>query len=634
MTRVLALLGIAVFPGCIETGLNKDIEPSRGDDTAPAGHDSDTEDTAPPPPPSCTDQVLAGYDAEADPTCENEVEVGSFTPIIEYYYSGWTTDPSSNNIMMAPAVAPLDDDNGDGVVDENDMPDIVVVTYGGYGTLRAVSGDGSYELFNVVNQNLQGQGAVAVGDIDNDGFNEIVACTYDAVKAFSHTGTLEWTSPSLSGHIYGTSDAPAIADMDGDGRVEVIVGRAILRGADGTIRGVGSYGRGAAGNVGTTSFAADIDLDGKMEVVTGNALYTPDGATIWYNGESDGYVAAANFDSDPEGEIVVMYGGQVRLQDSNGTVLWRTTVESAGSSYGGPPTVADFDGDGQPEIGVAGRSSYTVVDTDGSVLWRNTTQDASSGNTGSSVFDFEGDGVAEVVYADETTLWVFAGPDGAVKLKSTNHSNATWTEYPVIVDVDNDGQVEIVVPNTNYYGYTGFHVFGDADGSWRPGRKIWNQHAYSITNINDDGSVPASPAPNWLSFNNFRSGDMEAGDGLSAPDFTLAQGDLCDLECDAGRLIAWIHPGNLGASDQTELQTAAVVVYAEDSAGGLAELQRIPLTELLLTGTFQQALQIDIVADPAELQGWAALRFMLETDARECDEGNNVLRIEGPFCVD
>ena len=146
--------------------------------------------------------------------------------------------------------------------------------------------------------------------------------------------------------------------------------------------------------------------------------------------------------------------------------------------------------------------------------------------------------------------------------------------------------------------------------------------------------MPASPAPNWLSFNNFRSGDMEAGDGLSAPDFTLAQGDLCDLECDAGRLIAWIHPGNLGASDQTELQTAAVVVYAEDSAGGLAELQRLSLTELLLTGTFQQALQIEISADPAELQGWAALRFVLETDARECDEGNNVLRIEGPFCAD
>ncbi len=42
--------------------------------------------------------------------------------------------------------------------------------------------------------------------------------------------------------------------------------------------------------------------------------------------------------------------------------------------------------------------------------WQATTNDASSGNTGSAVFDFEGDGIAEAVYADETRLWSFAGP--------------------------------------------------------------------------------------------------------------------------------------------------------------------------------------------------------------------------------
>ncbi|MFT4974950.1 MAG: hypothetical protein ACI8S6_000833 [Myxococcota bacterium] len=622
MSRYL-LLGIWSVAGCIETGLNKDASELGGDS------DSGTTETE---TLLCVDQVLDGYPTDADLTCEDEVEVGSFTPVVEYHYPSWTTDPSSNNIMMTPAVAPLDDDNGDGVIDEEDMPDIVVVTYGSYGTLRAVSGDGSYELFNVTGQNLQGQGAVAIGDIDGDGLNEIVACTSTSVKAFSNTGVLKWTSPGLTGHIYGTSDAPAIADMDGDGLVEIIVGRAILNGADGSIRGVGSHGIGGASNVGTTSFAADIDLDGRMEVVTGNALYRPDGSTIWYNGESDGYVAAANFDDDPEGEIVVMYAGVVRLQDSDGTVLWRATVEGSSSYYGGPPTVADFDGDGLAEIGVAARSSYTVLDGDGSVLWRNTTQDASSGNTGSAVFDFEGDGVAEVVYSDETTLWVFAGPDGAIKMESTDHSNATWTEYPVIVDVDNDGQVEIVAPNTAYTrSLTGFHVIGDADGSWRPGRKIWNQHAYSITNINDDGSVPTDPEPNWLSYNSFRSGDMEAGDGLAVPDFTLDNGDICTLECADGRLLVWIHPGNIGASDQTTLQTAALVIRAEDSDGGREEVYRAPISDLVV-GSFQTAIQIELDVDPAALRDWAALSAVLETDARECDDTNNRLRIEGPFC--
>ena len=247
--RATILLGASLLAGCVETGLSPSDDPVRGDDTAADGEDTGGEETdtgPPPPPPTCEDQVLDAYSAEADPTCENEVEAGTFTPIVEYYYPSWTTDSGSNNIMMAPAVGPLDDDNGDGVVDEDDMPDIVVVTYGGYGTLRAVSGDGSYELFNVTDQQLQGQGAVAIGDIDADGENEVVACTYNTVKAFSSTGALEWTSPPLSGHMFGTSDAPAIADMDGDGAPEVIVGRAILNGADGTLRGGGDP-RGGAG---------------------------------------------------------------------------------------------------------------------------------------------------------------------------------------------------------------------------------------------------------------------------------------------------------------------------------------------------------------------------------------------------
>ncbi len=48
---------------------------------------------------------------------------------------------------------------------------------------------------------------------------------------------------------------------------------------------------------------------------------------------------------------------------------------------------------------------------------------------------------------------------------------------------DNDGQVEIVVAHNNLLQTNyGVSVIGDKDKSWRPGRKIWNQHAYNITN--------------------------------------------------------------------------------------------------------------------------------------------------------
>ncbi|MCB9758438.1 MAG: VCBS repeat-containing protein [Alphaproteobacteria bacterium] len=624
-------------------------------DDNPVTFEDDTAVECPPQIPDCneTDDTEEPVDTQdtQEETCEEyyhpaetlalseecyvEVQTGTFTPVVEWRKSTWSVDPSSNNIMMMPAVASLNDDNGDGNIDENDIPDIIVITYGGQGTLRAVSGDGSGELWNVSNAGLQGQGAVAVGDIDNDGIVEIVAPTSSAIKAYENDGTLKWTSAPLNGLIYGTSDAPAISDMDGDGDPEIIMGAAILYN-DGTLRGRGSAGIGSSTNVGTTSFAVDLDNDGTQEVVVGNALYEPDGTTIWQNGEQDGYVAVADFDNDGEGEIVVTGNGAVRLQDTNGSVIWRANLTSSSGSYVGPPTVADFDGDGEPEIGVAGRSTYSVFETNGALLWERPTQDASSGNTGSSVFDFEGDGVAEAVYADETRLWVFAGPDGTVKLESTEHSNATWTEYPVVADVDADGVAEIVVPNTNYSGHTGFYVFGDADGSWREGRRIWNQHAYHITNVNDDGTIPTSADINWLRYNNFRSGDLTAGTGGTWPDLVVSLDHVCEVFCDDGRLMIWARVGNQGHVDVDP--GVQVSLYAETPDGRRPmATQNYPLA--LPSGEMSESFLFEV----SGLEEWDIRDLTVTVDGGnnapndgdlyECFEDNNEDRLGRMPCL-
>ena len=102
------------------------------------------------------------------------------------------------------------------------------------------------------------------------------------------------------------------------------------------------------------------------------------------------------------------------------------TCQPTGRGTGGPPTVADFDGDGLPEIAAAGASAYTVFDLDCTgeplpegcasegVLWSQASQDQSSNKTGSSVYDFEGDGQAEAVYGDECFLRVYNGASGEV----------------------------------------------------------------------------------------------------------------------------------------------------------------------------------------------------------------------------
>ena len=91
---------------------------------------------------------------------------------------------------------------------------------------------------------------------------------------------------------------------------------------------------------------------------------------------------------------------------------------------GGPPVIGDFDSDGFPEIGVAGASRFRVFDLGCRgggmgceapfVRWSKPSQDASSRQTGASVFDFDGDGKAEAVYADECFLRIYSGTNGEV----------------------------------------------------------------------------------------------------------------------------------------------------------------------------------------------------------------------------
>ncbi len=168
-----------------------------------------------------------------------------------------------------------------------------------------------------------------------------------------------------------------------------------------------------------------------------------------------------------------------------------------------------------------------VYNLDGSVLWSNTIQEFSSSRTGSSVFDFDGDGSAEVVYNDENTLWVFSyvGTSSAAVVWSTPNSTLTAHEYPVIADVDNDGNAEIIVGSNDFARGTGLQrglrVYGDVADNWVPTRTIWNQHAYHITNITNAGAVPYPETPSWTNTNTYRTNLQGTGTGgaLAAPDF-------------------------------------------------------------------------------------------------------------------
>lgn len=450
---------------------------------------------------------------------EAPMPASKLNAVVKWSWTSSSTLPDSLNVLMAPIVIDL---NGDGI------PEVVfgsTDSRGGgnieIGNLRALRGDTGAEVFTVTDELINVASTIAAGDINGDGKPEIIACDASGkhLVAFGNDGSLKWRSPELEDINWSS---PALADLNGDGLPEIIIGRQVLS-HNGSLLWTGTRGRSPLAMV------ADIDLDGKPEIVSGNTAYNADGTVKWQAPLPDGgFNAVGNFDDDQFPEIVLVAAGQVWLMEHDGTVKWGP-VNVPGLGNGGPPTVADVDGDGKPEIGVAGAYSYAVLNGDGTMKWGAATQDGSSNVTGSSVFDFEGDGSAEVIYRDELTLRVYRGKDGAV-LYETPMSSCTWLEYPLVSDVDADGHAEIVAGANDSCGYgaqRGVYVLGDAATRWVPTRRIWNQHTYHVTNINEDGTVPQAEAVNWLipGLNNFRLNTFGLSDLARTDSFTYKVSD-------------------------------------------------------------------------------------------------------------
>jgi len=585
--------------------------------------------TGPDADPGLVDALTDGVTPDAGPPSCVFQPTGQFNPAVE---CTWTAPaagskyPMQDDVVMTPVVANLTDDNGDSMVTLDDTPDIAFISYAlqntacpmgmtcgccnSSGVLRVVSGAcganatlpehfsvGADEILadiGVPGVWLDNSGGLAVGDIDNDGSIDIVAAVNrGGTIAFERDGHVKWYQPMYPvdavDHLAGTQ--PAIANLDAMGNPEVIMGRVVLNGADGSLKWIGTAGIGTNGFMGPVTVAGDVDLDGKLELLAGNTLYRHDGAIAWsyafqtpITGANcqasgfpcDGFTATGNVDAEQEGEIVLVRAGVVYLVNHDGTPMMSNgaaveialPVDDCSRNEGGPPTVADFDGDGQAEIGVAGADFYIVVDleclaaptpaqcTGPGIRWRIANADCSSRVTGSSVFDFEGDGRAEVIYADETTFRVLDGIDGTTRLSVPNRSH-TRLEMPIVADVDNDGNAEVVfIENANSNGTTqGIRVLGDTTDSWVPTRRIWNQHGYHVTNVSELGAIPLVEPANWLTataatpsgvMNNFRQ-NLPDSNAFVAPDLTIQvafDASLCGVVatvCNAGDIL--VPPG-------------------------------------------------------------------------------------------
>jgi choice-of-anchor A domain-containing protein len=424
--------------------------------------------------------------------------------------------PEYNQVISTPIVVQLNDDNGDGFIDNSDVSDIVVTTYKDNlfyktGLVRALSGVDGTELWNYANGGVfsDTRHSLAAADLDGDGFVEIITNdqTSDVLQVINHLGEVKKEFIKVgkpNGEI-------TLTDINNDGVIEIIAGNNVF-----------SYETGfmfLTNDKALSSTSFDSNSNGNQEVFAGGGLYDSNGVQLWQYGESGSmwFSAIANLDDDLDPEIIVSNPslnpdeGQLAALDHNGNLKWK--VSNPQNLGGGVQAVSSFLG--VDEIGIvhAGENAVDMYDKDGQLRW-SVTNENTSWRLGVSGFDFNGDGIDEVIVQNRLSVRILNSLDGSVLAKVENSTLALW-EYPLVVDLAGDNDAELIVTSNNskadYSINNGVTVYGSVEGSlpWKNATRIWNQHSFHQTNIGQDGKVPTVELPSWLNNNTYRSSTLK-----------------------------------------------------------------------------------------------------------------------------
>ncbi|MBX3276130.1 MAG: hypothetical protein KF729_38110 [Sandaracinaceae bacterium] len=579
--------------------------------------------------------------------------------------------------ITVPVLAQLNDDDGDGRIGPTDVADVVVVEHGhGARRLVALSGIDGRPLW-IAGDGFTGFcsfSTLATGDLDGDGVAEVVALGR-RIEPHRHVGEGDCRRVGMGiecplfppdrgpFHDHGLSidsrvlhrhtehqcadfgDNPTallvlshrgelmrvvelplgfarerrihtvtIADLDGDGVPEIVAGGAVIdpegvRWADERLAGV-------------SVVAADVDGDGRSELFTTRHAFDADGRLRWTDGAIaiDGHVAIARVLEGASPEVIAADGRRIVIRDARTGEARLGPLGYAAGMSAGPPTIADFDGDGRTEIGIAATHAYVVLDLDlppPHVRWELRSRDTTPGTVGAAAFDFDGDGAADVAYADECHLVILSGRDGTPRWARSNPSLTVW-EYPIVADLDGDGRAELLAVSnrlsleqsatlgcgarTLSFSETpgGIRLFRDRLGNWAGTRPTWNQHGYDRS-VDEAGHVSAHPAP-WASHNTVRANPWSgAADAEPLPDLRLGALRLVAVACGGDDVVLEARVENHG--------NAAAAAGVEVDLGGAGAART---TQVILPG-----MSAWVASPPIARRRLAAVRLEARLDPRE-----------------
>lgn len=354
-----------------------------------------------------------------------------------------------------------------------------------------------YETYDTTSDSAQPDGKTdgvigspALGDIDNDGDLEIIFGSVDhRLYAFHHDGKLVAGWPRFIRDTVWTS--PALADLNNDGTLEIIIGvDTHAEPAFGTPDGGGLYVLNADGSdfpgwprfidqvIYSSPAIADLDGDGSLEIIHGTGPYfdnpeagyklyvwNANGSLKW-TGQTQGYTmsspAVGNIDNDPQLEIVInsINDQATHAWNHDGTKLWSVVPKDlTGKSLQlmTSPMLADYNNDGKADVFVT-------------LYWESAVLDGPTGRQ----------------------LTATSFPNNPLPSYLTNH---TVDSSPALGDIDGDGLLELVLASANDgSGQYGQVMFWNLDTPATLERAPWPQFSQNAAHTGYYRPTPAFDA--------------------------------------------------------------------------------------------------------------------------------------------
>ncbi|CAA7625085.1 cadherin-like domain-containing protein [Magnetospirillum sp. SS-4] len=325
------------------------------------------------------------------------------------------------------------DVNGDGLLDilyNNNSDGLVLGLNQG-----SAFGSSSFD-FSILAGTLGSGGHYTVGDIDNDGFVDIIALDpFNGLTSFLvNDGQGSFTASGTTISLSATPFA-GVAHLNNDSYPDLVLLR--NSGLGDTIHfGTSGGGYTASGQIlgsaGAKSVAfADLDGDGDNDFVVGNW-----GAAgqVWING---GDASGTNTGTFTLGQTLTVTGF---AQPANLAATLGIELQ-------------DFDGDGNIDIFFANRGTENMLYlNDGNGAFTRTGTGYGTDNTasaeiirpGSAAADVNNDGNMDVIVATEggDEIWINDGAGGFTR--STITLDSDWNADMIAADFDGDGDVDIV----------------------------------------------------------------------------------------------------------------------------------------------------------------------------------------------